>query len=224
MHRGSAATPTRHKPQVRPKRGPRKTKGRHICIVCLADDTPQWRRCKTEGYQNQYVCNRHQYAAVPVGRPTDLSSLSDFAAKTQETSAAGGGEALLEGIDEAALSPEAPTAALPKTSAAATSLEAQVINLPTLLMAAQATNTGHHEHVRRLEMKIHALQGLVAEKAATIDALQAQLSMGHGVPKVKSDFTFAASIYLLRPFANRHHSPCHQKPSNTVQLTHSVTY
>lgn len=185
---------------------------------------------------------------MPVGRPTDLSSLSDFAAKvhtllaelithvqrdtwsamatlqTQETSAAGGGEALLEGIDEAALSPEAPTAALPKTSAAATSLEAQVINLPTLLMAAQATNTGHHEHVRRLEMKIHALQGLVAEKAATIDALQAQLSMGHGVPKVKSDFTFAASIYLLRPFANRHHSPCHQKPSNTVQLTHSVTY
>ncbi|KAL3141101.1 hypothetical protein ABBQ38_003456 [Trebouxia sp. C0009 RCD-2024] len=142
---------------------------------CHTADTSQWRRCKIEGYQNQYVCNRHQYAAVPAGRPTDLSSLPDFAATMQETSAAGEREALLEEAAEAASRIQPPEAALPRTIEAATSLEAQVINLSTLLMAAQATNTVHQEHVRSLEAEVHTLHALLAEKTAATDSLKAQL-------------------------------------------------
>ncbi|KAL3162514.1 hypothetical protein ABBQ32_010171 [Trebouxia sp. C0010 RCD-2024] len=151
---------------------------------CHTADTSQWRRCKIEGYQNQYVCNRHQYAAVPAERPTDLTSLSDLAARMQETSAAGGREAPQEAAEaasrleppEAASRLEPPEAALPQTTEAATSLEAQVINLSTLLVAAQATNIGHLEHVRSLETEVHTLHALVAEKTAAIDSLKAQLS------------------------------------------------
>ena len=93
----------------------------------------------------------------------------------QETSAAGGAEALPGEATEAASRVEPPEAASPTTTEAATSLEAQVINLSTLLTAAQAANAGHRKHIESLETEIHTLHAVVAEKTATINALKAHL-------------------------------------------------
>ncbi|KAL3133195.1 hypothetical protein ABBQ38_007085 [Trebouxia sp. C0009 RCD-2024] len=155
-----------HRQVVTVKRGPRKTKGVHICVVCGIDDTPQWRCCKAKGCEHLYVCNAHQFC-------TTVQQEYVFNAEVQATSKTDVGEAEPDYATDAGLAPES----RPSADNCPSPL-CQVSEVTDL----RATVVVQQERIKSLEAEVHTLRSSVATCTDIIKGLEAQLSSSYQLP------------------------------------------